>query len=77
MEPVSGKFKQALIETRVELAVNPELEADFNKHQHLPGRELSRRHDGDRVILTCPPTEPAPWISTPGSPSKLTPSSTC
>ncbi|KOU62055.1 hypothetical protein ADK57_25820 [Streptomyces sp. MMG1533] len=53
MEPVSDKFKAALVETRVELAVNSELEADFNKHQHLlPGRELSRRRDGEHVILT-------------------------
>ena len=58
-------------ETRVELRVNPELEADFNKHQHLlPGRELSRRRDGDHVILTwlAPDAPPeaavmSPWFT--------------
>ena len=53
MEPVSDKFKAVLSEACVELAVDSELEVDFNKHQHLlPGRELSRRRDGDRVIIT-------------------------
>jgi hypothetical protein len=74
MEPVSEKFKQALTETRVELAVNPELEADFNKHQHLlPGREVSRRSDGQHVIVTWlapdAPTDAAtmsPWFTLTG-----------
>lgn len=40
-------------ETRVELRVDRELEADFDKHKHLlPGSEESRRRDGDHVILT-------------------------
>jgi hypothetical protein len=53
MEPISGKFKQALAETHVKLTVDPELEADFDKYQHLlPGRELSRRRDGEHVIIT-------------------------
>lgn len=40
-------------ETTVELRVAVELEADFNKHQHLlPGRELSRRTEGEHVVLT-------------------------
>lgn len=42
-------------ETSVELAVDAELEADFNKHQHLlSGRELSRRpsDDGTQIIVT-------------------------
>jgi hypothetical protein len=52
-------------ETRVELTVNPELEADFNKHQHLlPGRELSRRTDGENVILT--------WLAPDAAPDAVT-----
>jgi len=40
-------------ETRVELRVSPELEADFDEHKHLlPGSEESRRRDDDHVILT-------------------------
>ncbi|MCX4232010.1 hypothetical protein [Streptomyces ortus] len=40
-------------ETRVELRVAPEREADFDKHKHLlPGSEESRRRDGEHVILT-------------------------
>ncbi|WP_329215251.1 hypothetical protein OG352_06415 [Streptomyces sp. NBC_01485] len=44
-----------MIDATVELRVDTDLEADFNKHQHLlPGRELSRRHseDGQHVIIT-------------------------
>lgn len=58
-------------ETRVELRVNPELEADFNKHQHLlPGHELSRRRDAEHVVLTwlAPDAPPgaatmSPWFT--------------
>lgn len=58
-------------ETRVELRVNPGLEADFDKHKHLlPGSEESRRRDGDHVILTwlAPDAPPeaasmSPWFT--------------
>ena len=40
-------------ERPVELRVIVKLEADFDKHQHLlAGRELSRRREGDHIILT-------------------------
>lgn len=60
----------------VELAVAAELEADFDKHQHLlPGRELSRRpsDDGTQTIVTMAvPGAPdgaaamSPWFTTTG-----------
>ncbi|MDH6610312.1 hypothetical protein M2164_005947 [Streptomyces sp. SAI-208] len=61
-------------ETRVELHINPELEADFDKHKHLlPGSEESRRRDGKHVILTwiAPDTPPeatvmSPWFTLAG-----------
>ncbi|HEY6224616.1 MAG TPA: hypothetical protein VIW26_12590 [Gemmatimonadales bacterium] len=64
-----------MTETRVELTVNPELEADFNKHQHLvPGRELSRKRDGEHVIVTwlAPDAPPeavtmSPWFTLNGA----------
>ena len=63
-----------MTETRVELTVNPELEADFNKHQHLlPCRELSRRRDREHVIVTwsAPDAPPdaatmSPWFTLTG-----------
>ena len=68
-----------MAETRVELAVNSELEADFNKHQHLlPGRELSRRRDGEHVILawSAPDAPPeaatmSPWFTLTGDQIEL------
>ncbi|WP_121703368.1 hypothetical protein [Streptomyces sp. E5N298] len=54
-----------MTETRVELSVNTELEADFNKHQHLlPGREVSRRHDGSHVVLTWLAPDAPPGAAT-------------
>lgn len=63
-------------ETSVELAVAAELEADFDKHQHLlPGRELSRRpsDDGTQIIVAMAvPDAPegaaamSPWFTTTG-----------
>ncbi|MET8080003.1 hypothetical protein [Streptomyces sp. NPDC005303] len=54
-----------MIDTRVELAVNAVLEADFNKHQHLlPGRELSRRRDSEHVILTWSAPDAPPEAAT-------------
>lgn len=45
----------------VELRVDLQLEGDFAKHQHLlPGRELSRRHESEHVVLI--------WLA-PGTPS--------
>lgn len=60
-----------MIGTRVELRINPELEDDFNKHKHLlPGQEVSRRRDGDLIILTwlAPDAPPeaavmSPWFT--------------
>lgn len=61
-------------ETTVKLTISAELEADFNKHQHLlPGRELSRRRDGDRIVLAwLAPDAPtgaaamSPWFTLSG-----------
>lgn len=58
-------------ETRVELRIDPELEADFDKHKHLlPGSEESRRRDHGHVILTwlAPDAPPeaavmSPWFT--------------
>jgi hypothetical protein len=58
----------------VELAIDAELEADFDKHQRLlPGREVSRRRDGDQVIITMAiPDAPdhaatmSPWFTLTG-----------
>ena len=66
-------------ETRVELAVSAELEADFNKHKHLlPGSEESRRRDGEHVILTwltpdAPPEAAtmSPWYTLTGDQIEL------
>ena len=66
-------------ETRVELAVNSELEADFDKHKHLlPGSEESRRRDGEHVIVTwSAPDAPvdaatmSPWFTLTGDQIEL------
>lgn len=61
-------------ETRVELRVASELEADFDKHKHLlPGSEESRRRDGEHIVLTwIAPDAPqdaanmSPWFTLTG-----------
>jgi len=63
--------EQALTGRQVELRVIAKLEADFDKHQHLlAGRELSRRREGDHIILTwiAPDAPPgaavmSPWFT--------------
>jgi len=58
----------------VELTVSADLEADFDKHQHLlPGRELSRRTEGEHIVLTMQvPDAPdgaatmSPWFTRTG-----------
>jgi len=40
-------------ERSVELRVDARIEGDFDRHQHLlTGRELSRRREGDWVVLS-------------------------
>ncbi|MGW9399334.1 hypothetical protein [Streptomyces sp. NPDC055642] len=68
-----------MTEAHLELRVAAHLEADFDQQQHLlAGHELSRRREGDHIILTwiAPDAPPgaavmSPWFTLVGDRTEL------